>query len=126
MAEFSEKVFKHKMYIFIFSSSLSGNFLILRRRGEILLSQMYLRLQVKYPSVFPDCNKTWIVSKHFQKEPKCKFSKKIRSFGFKLFHAAGQMDARTNRSDKANIFFLQFANARSKNQFLNIPFFLTV
>jgi hypothetical protein len=62
------------------------------------ISQMWKRLQVKYPLLLSDFNKTWILLSDFQKKSQISNFTKIRPVAAELFHADRQTDGYKDNS----------------------------
>jgi len=60
------------MWVFIFSTNLSGIFLILRRIERDII-KIYIDLHVKYPLFLLDFNGTWVYRQIFEKYLNIKF-----------------------------------------------------
>ena len=100
------EVTEHKMLVWIFCTTLSQTFLILRRikRDNIIY---VVSLHVQYWLFLYDFNETWIFLICFEKNTQMSNSIKIRPVRAELFHADRRTDGHKDRHNKGNSRFSQ-------------------
>jgi hypothetical protein len=108
-----EKNLEIKMRFAIFSTTLSGKVLILRR-SERMIKNAY-GLHVRYVLFFSDFNESWIFSTYFRK---------ILKYQTSWNSSSRSRVRRTDRRDEAKVAFRNFAKAPKTNKTLKHYFLI--